>query len=115
VENDDLDILIDLGKTETVSTVSAGCLEAQPYWIFHPLSIEFSLSKDGKQFFAMQRITREDLKSNDDRVIKDFTVHYSNESCRYVRIKAEAVKTCPQWHKGAGGKAWLFLDEVMVN
>jgi len=25
------------------------------------------------------------------------------------------VGVCPEWHKGAGGKAWLFVDEIFVE
>jgi arylsulfatase A len=115
IENDDLDILLDLGKEEMISTVSVGCLEAQAYWIFHPLSIECSLSEDGNEFFAKQCIKRQYLQENETRVIHDFVLHYRDVFCRYVRIKATGVKTCPQWHKGAGGKAWLLIDEVMIK
>ena len=25
------------------------------------------------------------------------------------------ISTCPNWHDGAGGKAWLFIDEIIVK
>jgi hypothetical protein len=33
----------------------------------------------------------------------------------YIRIHAKNIAVCPEWHKGAGGKAWLFVDEIMIN
>ena len=30
-------------------------------------------------------------------------------------MKAQNVKVCPKWHKGAGGKAWLFVDEIVIE
>jgi len=38
-----------------------------------------------------------------------------NEKVRYVRVKAENISVCPEWHPGAGGKAWLFIDEIVVK
>ena len=37
------------------------------------------------------------------------------KSCRYLRILAGNIGVCPSWHKGAGGKAWLFVDEIIIN
>jgi len=115
IEADDLDILLDLGEETKITKISAGCLEAQSHWIFHPLEIEFSLSSDGKKFFSEKAVSRKKLAENENRVIEDFSVLYAAESCRYIRMKANNVKVCPAWHKGAGGKAWLFIDEVIVE
>lgn len=115
VEGEDLEIILDLGEEIEVSSISVGFLEAQAYWIFHPLSIAFSTSSNSIDFSAEQIITRMDLNQDDERVIEDFTTDTGNVKCRYIRIKAEGVKVCPEWHKGAGGKAWLLIDEIMVN
>ena len=34
---------------------------------------------------------------------------------KFLKIKITSVKTCPDWHKGAGGKAWLFIDEITIK
>jgi alpha-L-fucosidase len=34
---------------------------------------------------------------------------------RYVKLVAENVGICPAWHKGAGGDAWLFVDEILMK
>ena len=34
---------------------------------------------------------------------------------RYVKIAAKNLGVCPAWHPGAGGKAWLFMDEIIIN
>ncbi|MCD6347789.1 MAG: hypothetical protein J7L96_10250, partial [Bacteroidales bacterium] len=36
-------------------------------------------------------------------------------TARYIRIKAKNRGVCPVWHKGAGGKAWLFADELIIE
>jgi len=32
-----------------------------------------------------------------------------------VRIKAFNFGECPDWHLGAGGKTWMFLDEIVCE
>jgi hypothetical protein len=34
---------------------------------------------------------------------------------RYVRVSARSRLRCPDWHIGAGGKSWIFVDEVEVK
>ena len=34
---------------------------------------------------------------------------------RYVRVRAEALAVCPDWHPGKGTPGWLFVDEIVVE
>lgn len=36
-------------------------------------------------------------------------------SARYIKVRAKSMGLCPPWHHGAGGAAWLFADEVIVE
>ena len=38
-----------------------------------------------------------------------------NVQARYVRVVAKNIGTIPDWHPGAGGKAWIFADEIIVE
>jgi len=51
----------------------------------------------------------------DGSFTKDFIQSIGGKDIRYVKIYAENVKTCPDWHPGAGGKAWIFVDEVVIE
>ena len=32
-----------------------------------------------------------------------------------IKIKAENYGICPDWHLGAGGKTWIFVDEITIK
>jgi len=34
---------------------------------------------------------------------------------KFVRVTAKNIGKCPEWHIGAGGKAWIFSDELIVE
>ena len=34
---------------------------------------------------------------------------------RYIRVNATSLGTIPDWHSAKGRKAWLFVDEILVN
>ena len=46
---------------------------------------------------------------------KEFTAEISTREARYVRVSAENIGICPEWHMGAGGKAWIFVDEIIIE
>ena len=52
---------------------------------------------------------------NRHHVILVFDVTFDAMEARYVKIIAKNIKACPQWHPGAGGKAWIFVDEVLIG
>lgn len=115
LEGEDLEAVIDLGKKLSIEKVSAGFLENQDSWIFLPLSLELSFSDDGRNFHSVQKIENRKPKENSFVTVRDFSKSVQNMKARYVRVRAENIKTCPGWHKGAGGKAWIFADEIIVE
>jgi hexosaminidase len=42
-------------------------------------------------------------------------VTIGHTKARYIRVTAANIGTCPPGHKAAGAKAWLFIDEIMVE
>jgi arylsulfatase A-like enzyme len=105
---------IDLGSREKIDSISCGTLQDQVSWIFFPKSVQFSISDDGEKFTDLKTINLE-TKIDQETKHKDITAKDLNTQARYVRIKADNVGNCPPWHPGAGGKAWVFVDEVIVN
>ncbi len=114
-EQNDLDVVVDLGGTKTVSDVALGCLQDNNSWIFFPTSLEVSLSEDGRDY-GPAVIVRNDISPRDEGATrKEFEAHIGSVQARYVRIVARNIGICPDWHKGAGGKAWLFADEIVIR
>ena len=34
---------------------------------------------------------------------------------RYIKVFAKNFGTLPEWHQGAGGEAFIFVDEVEIK
>jgi len=111
----DLDVMIDLRESQGIRSIGAGFLRDVNSFIFLPESVEYLVSNDGKNFSSAGEI-KNDVQQNDNRIIKKtFEVKTGGTSARYVRVKAKNIGVCPEWHKGAGEKAWLFADEIIVK
>ena len=48
-------------------------------------------------------------------VIKEFKTSFDSALVRFIHIKANNIGVCPPWHPGAGGKAWIFCDEIVIH
>jgi len=114
-EKDDLDVTIDLGEITPVNTISAGFLQKVPSWIFFPEKLEFYISDNNKDYMLVHEINNKTDRDTKEAVIRTFSCKTDNAEARYVRVFAKNIGKCPDWHPGAGGKAWLFVDEIMID
>ncbi|MEJ2614619.1 MAG: FN3 associated domain-containing protein [Ignavibacteriaceae bacterium] len=114
-EGRDIQADIDLGKPITVNQVTAGFLLDQNAWIFLPEEVEVYYSENGKDFIPLKKIDLDAKEPSKLKQIKNITLSFNKINTRYIRVRAKNIKTCPEWHKGAGGNAWLFADEILIR
>jgi len=112
--DNDLNLIIDLGKVTPISQVSARFLLNQTSWIFLPGWFEISVSKDGRKFELIFRKSyvndQNDLRIN----IKQIGLNTDVEA-RFISVRAKGIGKCPKWHPGKDETGWLFVDEIIVK
>ncbi len=114
-EGEDLDATIDLGSVREVSGISADFLQDINSWVFMPLSVTYSVSEDGTRFVPLGEVRDTIPADRNGPIVAPFNVSFAPLNARYVRVQATSLKTCPTWHKGSGGLAWIFIDEIIVH
>ena len=114
-EGDDLEAVIDLGKTLSVSKLSVGCLQSAGDWVFLPTAVTYALSLGGKQFNPVATVPNELSAKAAKAQVNDFRVNITPTQARFVKVLARNRGVCPPWHAGAGSKAWIFVDEIVVE
>ncbi|MDZ7743849.1 MAG: GH92 family glycosyl hydrolase [Bacteroidota bacterium] len=110
----DFEVIIDLGDKMNVETIAAEFLQDQKSWIFMPERVHFYLSANGKNYKHIGSIENTIDPLATGGIIEEFVFGGINKKARYARIVAENIGSCPDWHPGAGNKAWIFVDEVRV-
>ncbi|MBK7937164.1 MAG: discoidin domain-containing protein [Lewinellaceae bacterium] len=113
-EGDDVQWTIDLGEKKRVEKCGAGFLVATANWIFPPEEVRISVSDDGQNFAEVARVAETLPTRHMSTFIKRFETKVGKKA-RFVRITAKNVGLCPDWHQGKGNKAWIFVDEVVVE
>ena len=110
----DVDVTIDLGEQTSITRLAGSFLQDQDSWIFMPEKVEFFVSDDGKNFKSVGVVENEVAQDAEDAVIQELEIR-KRLNARYVRMVATSIGTCPDWHVGAGEKAWIFCDEVVID
>ncbi len=113
-ESAHLETVLDLGKKTMISEISLSFLSDQNSWIFIPEKVEFFISNDGKKFQSIGTLENT-VKEENNLGIKPMELKLKNKKTRFIKITAKNISTCPSWHKGSGGKAWIFVDEIIVK
>jgi len=114
VEENPIDLTIDMGELTSVSYINSRYKNAPISWVFGPEKVIYQVSEDGNDFKEVAVFTPGVTKSDVNEVVQ-YPAEFEAVNARYVRIVAQSVGTCPDWHPAAGGKAWLFSDEVIVK
>jgi len=114
-EANDFEIVIDLKTRHSIKGINVGFLQKQDSRIFLPESVSFLQSEDGKIFKLIKTIGSDNTIQ--DGLVKrdDFYISPKDLTTRYLKISAENPGLCPSWHRGAGKKAWIFVDEVTID
>jgi hypothetical protein len=104
-----------LGKAVPIRSVGVRCLQVTPVGIFMPKKVVFSVSDDGRTFRTVAEAKPRTGEREAGPVPEVLSGTLEDVRARYVRIQAANIGTIPDWHHAKGAKAWLFVDEVLVN
>jgi hexosaminidase len=114
-EGTDLDFDLDLGQEIQINSINVSFFQNTGAWIFMPLKVQFTIfDKDHKQLVTSEQVPETTTEAKGS-VIEDISSPFENIMGRYLKVHAENMKICPAWHEGAGNKAWIFTDEIVIN
>jgi hypothetical protein len=114
-QGNDMQLIIDLERNETVHKIETNFFSDLVSWIFVPKEVIIESSLNGKDFTTVYRqIIPEPVKNHGQQAFH-FSFEFPETPARFLRFSAISQKTCPDWHRGSGQPAWLFVDELVVQ
>jgi len=114
-EGEDMEVVLDLGEITTIKKVSADFLQVILSWVFLPQQIEVSISDDGNNFKNVSIVKNTESLEKDGAFIQTFYAEFAPVQTRYIKVKADNIEICPDWHIGHPLEAWIFTDEIVVE
>lgn len=113
-QGQDLEAIVDLGESKDISYLALGCLQDIRPWIVYPSYVEFWVSDDKSNWKRLGRIESPVADNDYEQHNDDFSLEVKTRG-RYVKVFAKSYGDLPEWHLGAGGSSWLFVDEIMIK
>jgi hypothetical protein len=114
-EGESMEGTVDLGELKNIHAIATNFLQDINSWIFLPLEVEYAVSEDGIVYKTVAILKSTTPASRIGAFIESFRCDMEPSSVRYIRIRADNMNICPDWHKGAGGLAWIFADEIVIE
>jgi hexosaminidase len=113
----DFSILIDLGKTLRIDSIVIGTLTNIALGIMPPLEVQVSAGSapDSLRPFGTLESIEKASAQTASPVRNQHRIRARGVSARYVHVDVRCTKILPSWHPAAGQKAWLFIDNILVN
>ena len=105
----DMELIIDLEKVESIEQVSVGALESQGAGVNFPIQLKVLISTDGIKYTQVGKIMRP-YAANPVPELKDFKINFQRQNARFVKVIGGNLKKSPK-----GESSWLFVDEILVN
>ena len=117
-EGVDMDATIELAVPTEIKVLKIGLCHEPQSWVMWPKGVWVCFSKDGEEFTDWQMaelpvFDRSDRMKGFGRI--EARARVDGKKWKYVRVKVENQGVLPEWHPYAGQKAWIMVDEVVVE
>ena len=117
-EGVDMEATIELAVPTNINMVKIGLCHEPQSWVMWPKSVWVCFSSDGKEFTDWQMaelpvFDRPDKMQGFGRI--EARARVDGKKWKFVRVKVENQGVLPEWHPYAGQKAWIMVDEVVVE
>lgn len=113
-QGQDFEAVIDLGKSRKISEIGAGFCQDVRSWIWLPVKAEFFISEDGQRYEKLAMVAHDVSPEDYELSARDLSVKVKAQG-RYLKVRATNYGRIPDWHLGAGGQAFIFIDEIWTR
>ena len=119
-QSQDFEAVVDLKEVKELYSFKANFLQDSRSWILMPTYLEFFISTDNVNFTSIGSLDIVKYSEIDPKDENSFTREFGvlldkKKTARYVKVIAKNFGKLPDWHQGAGGDAFIFVDEILVK
>ncbi len=115
VIGDNLTAVLDLKASREIGRIDSHFLQLADAAIFLPISVEYAISEDGKEFEILWATGHNWDRCYPSRLERAFTYEPEQLRGRFIRLRAVNIGSCPLNHPQAGQAAWLGLQDIKVS
>ena len=114
----DMEATIELKEPIDINMVKIGVAHKPDSWVVWPKGAWVAFSKDGKSYTDWQpaefpSYNLPDPMTSLGRV--EARARVNVQDIKFLKVKVENQGVLPKWHPNAGEKAWIMVDEVIIE
>ena len=113
-QGQNFEAVVDLQQSKTINNFSANFLQDSRSWILMPTKVEYYVSDDNTNFTLAGSVANDIDPKETENKLKEFILNKASKA-RYVKVIASNFGKLPDWHQGAGGDAFIFVDEITIK
>ena len=114
-QGDDLVVVIDMLQPTEISKVDFNTNVVTGDWIFDAEEIVIESSNDNESFEHVTSQASINVKGEHWQDVVNHNFTFDAVTARYFKVTIKTLNKMPEWHPGAGRKAYLFVDEIALN
>ena len=114
-QDTDFTAVVEILDPKEIHEIGAGFCQDARSWIWMPRYVEFSVSEDGENFVPVGRVDNTVDPQDYEVQVHDLSVQAPAGPVRFIKVFAKNFGTIPEWHPGAGGEGFIFIDEIWVK
>lgn len=108
-QEDDVEVVIDLESEQSVSSIRTHFNNKPNSWVYLPEYVTYAISSDGINFTEIARTTDVGEKKTG---VNEYTSTFEPVKTRYIKVFAKNIEHRPH---NKDQKAWVFIDEIIVE
>ncbi|MDO6437598.1 c-type cytochrome domain-containing protein [Cyclobacterium sp. 1_MG-2023] len=83
---------------------------------FPPQEVKIWTRPDKNQDWKLSKSFRpQPLSKDDDSYLRQVEIPFAEKNVQYLKMEAKPLAKLPSWHGAAENKAWLMVDEIVLN
>ncbi|RPD43167.1 c-type cytochrome domain-containing protein [Chitinophaga barathri] len=111
----DMELLLLFKKPVNVSEVTVSTLQRKDSYIFPPQRLEIWGGANPDKLTLLKTIHPVMPGKDTPPAYNPLECKFSGKEVSCLKVVAVPVPKLPSWHEGKGKKAWVFVDEVLIN
>ncbi len=109
------ELLLEYKNPVSIESITLSSLVDVNSYIMPPAMIEVWGGNDPKSLKLLSKKVPDQPVKVQPAALRGYECKFAPASVRFIKLVASPVFKLPAWHPGKGDKAWLFIDEIMVN
>ncbi len=114
-QDQDFMATVDFPESTPVFEVGAEFLQDVRSWILMPTNLQIETSTDGQTFTLADTIINDVADTEEGSFTQELLLLLDGTPLKAIRFTARNFGPLPDWHPGAGGEAFIFVDELIVE